>query len=174
MVSNIGKIGRNEYAVLSHPIDLMVILIISTVIITFFCFSIQNLIENTHLHQVEHEVSMILTEATNMYEYATEGSMVTLQVNFPVSMHFIVFGALPMNGTNEPINRTLDETTNNNYYFAMDDGTVRTFHCSARFSGENLTQIAVFYPGSYDITMKLCNNGGKTYVTMYEKHECLC
>jgi hypothetical protein len=106
-----------------------------------------------------------------MFEYADNGSIVTVHVEFPTSMRFIVFGHLPSNNTSEPANLTLDEKTSNNYYFVMNDGTLRIFHSNARFSNHNMTQIAVFYSGAYDITMELCQKKGKSYVAMYERYK---
>jgi hypothetical protein len=115
---------------------------------------------------VECEIDKILIEAANMFEYADNGSIVTIPVEFPSSMQFIVFGYLSRNDTNEPTNLTLDEKTSNNYLYVMNDGTLRTFHSNARFSNHNMTQIAIFHSGKYDITLELCQLEGKTYVTM--------
>ena len=157
----------DENAVLGQPVYLLVVIIIAAAIITLFSLSLQNIIMDSQIHQVEHEIDTILTEATNMFEYADEGSMVTVHVEFPTALQFIVFGGLPTNGTTEPTNLTLDENTNNNYYYVMNDGTLRLFHSNARFSSENLTQMAVFHTGTYDLTLELCYNDGKTYVTIY-------
>jgi hypothetical protein len=101
-----------------------------------------------------------------MFEYADNESFRSLSVEFPPSIRFIVFGQVPRNGTNEPTNLTLDENTSNNYYYVMDDGTVRTFHSNARFSNCNMTQMVLFHSGTYDITLELCQKEGKTYLTM--------
>jgi hypothetical protein len=102
-----------------------------------------------------------------MFEYADEGALVTVHVEFPTSMRFLVFGGLPTNGTTEPTNLTLNETTSNNYYYVMCDGTLHTFHTNARFSSSNLTQMAVFHSGTYDLTLELYHDGDKTYVKIY-------
>jgi len=158
----------DENAVLGQPVYLLVVIIIAAAIITLFSLSLQNIIMDSQTHQVEHEIDTILTEATNMFEYADEGSMVTVHVEFPTTLRFIVFGGLPTNGTLEPTNLALDENTNNNYYYVMNDGTLRLFHSNARFSAENLTQMAVFHTGIYDLTLELCYYDEKTYVTIYE------
>jgi hypothetical protein len=137
-------LSGNKTAVIGQPIGLLVIL-------------------------MEREINTILTDASNMYEYATEGSTNTLHVEFPVSLRFIVFGALPRNGILEPTDFSLDENTSNNYYFVMNDGTLKIFHSNARFSSRNLTQIALFHSGTYDITLELCSKEGKSYVTMYSR-----
>jgi len=157
----------DENAVLGQPVYLLVVIIVAAAIITLFSLSLQNIIMDSQIHQVEHEIDTILTEATNMFEYADEGSMAIVHVEFPMALQYIVFGGLPTNGTIEPTNLTLDENTNNNYYFVMNDGTLRLFHSNARFSSENLTQMAVFHSGTYDLTLELYHNGGKTYVTIY-------
>jgi hypothetical protein len=159
----------NKKAVVGQPIGLLIILIIAAIIMTLLSFSIQNLLEDSQIHQVEREINTILTDASNMYEYATEGSTDTLHVEFPMSLRFIVFGTLPRNGILEPTDLSLDENTTNNYYFVMNDGTLKIFHSNARFSSRNLTQIALFHSGAYDITLELCSKEGKSYVTMYSR-----
>jgi hypothetical protein len=156
-------------AVVGQPIGLLVILIITTIIITLFSLSIQNLLKDSQIHQMEQEINTILTDASNMYEYAAEGSMDILHIEFPLSLRFIVFGALPRNGMLEPTDLSLDENTSNNCYFVMNDGTLKIFHSNARFSSSNLTQMALFHSGTYDITLELCSNEGKSYVTMYSR-----
>jgi hypothetical protein len=159
-------LSDDQDAVVGQPLGLLVILIIASVIIASLCLSIPHLIQESQIQIVEREIDKILVEATNMFEYANNGSIVTIPVEFPSSMQFIVFGYLPRNGTNEPTNLTLEEKTSNNYYYVMNDGTLRTFHSNARFSNHNMTQIVIFYSGNYDITLELCPMGGKTYVTM--------
>jgi hypothetical protein len=157
----------DERAVIGQPIYLLVALIVAAAIIAFFTLSIQQTAMNSQRNQVEHEVDKILIEATNMFEYAEEGTFVTIHVEFPATMRFLVFGGLPTNGTMEPTNLTLNETTSNNYYFVMIDGTLHTFHVNARFSSDNLTQISVFHSGTYDLALDLSHDGEKTYVKIY-------
>jgi len=159
-------LSDDQDAVVGQPLGLLVILIVASAIIASLCLSIPNLIKESQIQKVECEIDKILIEATNMFEYADNGSIVTIPVEFPSSMQFIVFGYLPRNGTNEPTNLTLEEKTSNNYFYVMNDGTLRTFHSNARFSNRNMTQIAIFHSGNYDITLELCQMGGKTYVTM--------
>lgn len=153
-------------AVIGQPISLLVILLVAGFITTLLCLSIPNLMKESQIQKVESEIDRILTEATNMFEYADNESFRSLSVEFPPSIRFIVFGQVPRNGTNEPTNLTLDENTSNNYYYVMDDGTVRTFHSNARFSNRNMTQMILFHSGTYDITLELCQKEGKTYLTM--------
>jgi hypothetical protein len=163
-----NPLSGEENAVLGQPVYLLVVIIIAVAIITLFSLSLQNTIMDSQIHQVEHEIDTIMTEAANMFEYADEGSMATVHVEFPAALQFIVFGGLPTNGTGEPTNLTLDENTNNNYYYVITDGTLRVFHSNARFSSKNLAQMAIFHTGTYDLTLELCYNDGKTYVTIYE------
>lgn len=102
-----------------------------------------------------------------MFEYADEGTLVTVHVEFPDSMKYVVFGGMPKNGNDEPVNLFLDENTSNNYYFVMNDGTISTFHSIVRFSSYNETTITLFHPGIYDLTLELQYVGGKSYVKIY-------
>jgi hypothetical protein len=118
--SKVHLLFSDEDAVVGQPVALLVIIIVAGVIITLLCLSIPNLMKDAQIHKVEGEIDRILIEATNMFEYADNGSIVTIPVQFPTSLRFIVFGYLPSNGTNEPANLTLDEKTSNNYYYRID------------------------------------------------------
>jgi hypothetical protein len=158
---------RRDYAVLGQPIYLLVIITIAAVIIGVLAVSLQQIVADTQIHQIEQELDRMTTEATQMFEYADEGTFITLRIEFPISLRFVVFGGFPSNGTTEPSFLTLDENTSNNYYFVMTDGTLRTYHSNVRFSNQNLTQMVVLHPGVYDLTLELCSSGGKTYVAIY-------
>lgn len=161
-----GKFLKNEYAMLGQPFRLAIVIIITAVIILLFYISLQSLIAGSDHHQIEQQLQKILLEASAMFEHADEGSYITLQVTFPKSLRFLVFGHLPNNNTLEPVNTTLNENTSNNGYYLMTDGTMCSFHSQARFSDSTMTHIAVFYPGSYTIILELRKQGGKIYVTL--------
>ncbi len=161
-----NTLSKNQYAVLGQPFHLVVVFFTVTAIIIVFSLSLQNLITESHNHQIEQQIQEVLIEAAIMFENADEGSKVMFQVSFPSTVRYIVFGHLPRNNTLLPVNKILDENTSNNCYYVMTDGTVRSFHSNARFSDSTMTQIAVFYPGTYTITLELRTEGGKTYVTM--------
>lgn len=161
---------RNEQAVIGQPFHLIIVLIITTIILGIFVHSILYTTQESQLHQVYHELNTIMTDATEMFEYADEGSMKTLHVEFPSSMHLLVFGALPLKNLSHQTNLTLQENTSNNYYVVMADGTIYTFHSNARFSGKIPSVSAMLGPGSYTIVLKLIRNEGKTYVQIYQQY----
>jgi len=82
-------------------------------------------------------------------------------------MKYLVFGGLPQNGIAEPTNLTFKENTSNSYYFVMNDGRILTAHSPVRFSSDDINEIAVFYPGVYDVTLELDKVDGGTYVKIY-------
>ena len=157
----------DEKAVIGQPIYLLIAGIVTAVIIALFLVSFQSITTESQIHMVDHEIDKILTQSTTMFEYANEGTLVTVHVDFPSSMRFIVFGSLPRNDTRQPTNLSINETTSNNYYYVMGDGTIHTGHSIARFSAENKTQIALLHTGSYDLKLELCSDGEKTYVKIY-------
>ena len=158
---------NNKDAIMGLPIYLIVAIITATAVIAMLVLSMHHITTETQIHQVEYEIQRITSEAENMFEYADEGTLVTVHVEFPNSMKFVVFGDLPKNGNTKPVNLSLDENTSNNYYFVMNDGTISTFHSIVRFSSHNETTIALFHPGIYDLTLELCYVGGKSYVKIY-------
>ena len=159
---------NNERAIIGLPIYLLVALIVTTTILAIFTLSIMNTTQESQIYQLNHEIDKIITQATNMFEYADSGSTVTIPVVFPSSMRYLVFGDLPRNGIDIPDNLTLYENTSNNYYFVMNDGSVFTYHSNARFSGKNETTFAIFHPGTYNIVLELTQYRGKTYVKVYK------
>ena len=158
---------NNDDAVLGLPIYLMVAIISAAAVIAMLVLSMHHITAESQTYQVEYEIQRIISEAENMFEYADEGTLVTVHVEFPDSMSFVVFGDLPENGNAEPGDLTLDENTSNNYYFVMNDGTLSTYHSIARFSSDDETTIALFHSGIYDLTLELYYTGGKTYVKIY-------
>ena len=157
----------DQKAVMGLPLFLTVATIIASIILAVFIYSLINIQRDSQKNQIEYQIDQIVAEAKNMYEYADEGSLTHKRVDFPGIMKMLVFGALPTQDESISPNSTIDENTSNNYYYIMDNGEIFTFHSSVRFSDENTTKRAVLYPGSYEITLELQTQDGKTYVTIY-------
>ncbi|MDH7516823.1 MAG: hypothetical protein QHH19_00490 [Candidatus Thermoplasmatota archaeon] len=159
----------NKEAVMGLPIYLIVAIIVASAITAVLSISIYNVYVDSQFHKTQQEVNKIVYEAENMFEYADEGTMITIKCEFPSYMKFVVFGGLPKNKTNEINDLTLDENTSNNYFFVMNNGEISVSHSTARFSGKNTNQVAVFYPGIYDLKLELVKEvDGKTYVKIYK------
>jgi hypothetical protein len=160
---------HDDKAVMGLPTYILVSITAATIVIAILLIALYGILSDSQFHQVEHELDKIISDAGNMFEYADEGTMITVHVEFPSYMRFIVFGSLPKNGgISEPDNITLDETTSNNYYFVMNDGRIITAHSNARFSGKNTSEMAVFHAGTYDLKLELVKEvDGRTYVKIY-------
>jgi len=158
----------DDTAVVGLPVYLLIVIIIACIIFGVFAFSIYKMHNDAQVDVVRSEIEKITSEAENMFEYANEGSLVTVHVDFPDSMGFLVFGSLPENGVMEPTEHSLDEGVSNCYYFVMDDGTIETHSSNARFSGESVDEIALLGPGSYDLRIELERVGDKSYVKIYQ------
>jgi hypothetical protein len=163
----LSSVSRDNTAVLGQPLYLLIVILVSAIIIGVLVLSVEQLMNASTIHQIEHEIDRVVTEATNMFEYADEGTRVTLQVQFPCSLRFVVFGGLPTNGIFEPDLRMLNESTSNNYYFVMEDGSIHTYHSNVRFSNQNFTQIILLHSGVYTLTLEVGSYEEKTYVAMY-------
>lgn len=151
------------------PIYIIVAIIVAAAIIAILSIAIYNVSLDSQFHKVQQEINKIVSEAENMFEYADEGTMITIHSEFPPAMKFAVFGSLPKNESNEINDFTLNENTSNNYFFVMNNGKISTYHSNARFSSKNTEQIAVLYPGSYDLKLELVKEfDGKTYVKIYK------
>jgi len=157
----------NNKAVLGMPVYLLVALVVAGVIIGLFAIAIFNSIKSSQTDQIKSEIEKIITEAENMFEYADEGTLITVSVDFSNSLSFVVFGSMPQNGAQRPADFTLDEDMSNNYYFVTDDGIISSYSSNARFSSEDISKIAFFGPGSYDLSLELVNVGGISYVKIY-------
>jgi hypothetical protein len=159
----------NKEAVMGLPIYIIVAIVVATAIIAILSISIYNASLDLQFHKTQQEINKIVSEAENMFEYADEGTMITIHSEFPSSMKFAVFGGLPKNKTNEINDLTLNENTSNNYFFVMNNGKISIHHSNARFSSKNTGQIAIFYPGTYDLKLELVKEtDGKTYVKIYK------
>ena len=158
---------NNNDAVLGLPIYLIIAIVSAATVIAMLVLSMHQITIESQTHQVEYEIQRIISEAENMFEYADDGTLVTVHVEFPSSMKYVVYGDLAENGNVEPINFSLDENTSNNYYFVMNDGTRMAFHSNARFSSNATTTIALFPSGVYDLSLELDTTGDKTYVKIY-------
>ncbi|MBN1281296.1 MAG: hypothetical protein JXA00_06570 [Candidatus Thermoplasmatota archaeon] len=153
-----------EDAVMGLPLYLTVVFIVAAVILASFALASYHLTMQSQAHQVEELLDRIVAEAETMYEYAEEGTLVSFPVTFPSALRYAVFGGLPENGIDEPVDLSLDEATSNNYYYVLTDGTRAVFHSAARFSGANISQIALLHPGCYTLAIELDSHKGVSYV----------
>jgi len=159
----------DKKAVMGLPIYIMVAIIVAAAIIAILLIGIYNVSLDSQFYKTQQEINKIISEAENMFEYADEGTMITIHSEFPSSMKFAVFGGLPKNKMNELNDLTLDDNTSNNYFFVMNNGKILVSHSNARFSNKNTDQISVFYPGVYDLKLELVKEfDGKTYVKIYQ------
>jgi competence protein ComGC len=94
-------------AVVGQPISLLMVLIVAGIITTLLCLSIPYLMKESQIQNVEGEIDRILIEATNMFEYADNGSLRTISVEFPSSLH----GMVPMNQQISPSTKIPPTTT---------------------------------------------------------------
>jgi len=159
----------DNFGVISMPIYLIIAIIVSTIIIGLFSLSIYNMINQSKKDIAIKEIEKIVSEAENMFEYADEDTELTISVNFPDSLSFVVFGSLPRNATLCPKNFILDEKTSNNYYYVMSDGSIKSFSSHVRFCGFEIDNISVLHYGSYDLVLKLEKVGEHSYVKIYNK-----
>jgi len=159
----------DKEAIMGLPIYIMVAITVAATIIAILSIAIYNVSLDSQFHKTQQEINKIVSEAENMFEYADEGTMVTIHSEFSSSMKFAVFGGLPKNETNEMNDLKLDENTSNNYFFVMNNGKISIAHSNARFSSKNTEQIVVLYPGVYDLRLELIKEvDGKTYVKIYQ------
>ena len=157
----------SDDAVVGLPTYLTVAVIIAAVILAVFSISVYGLLSDSQMHQIKCEIDKIVSEAENMFEYADEGTAITLHIIFPNSMKYVVFGSLPNNSNSEPVDLELDENTSNNYYFVTNDGDISIGHSHARFSSNDTSKISVFHSRTYDLKLELENVNGTTYVKVY-------
>ena len=160
---------NNNQALIGFPVYLLVAIIVGSIVFGVFIFSILKMHQDAQVDLVQTELEKISAEAENMFEYADSGTLVTVEVDFPDSLSFVVFGDLPENGRSIPTDLTLDKDTSNCYFFVMDDGTIKTFSSNARFCGETTTEAALFYPGRYLLDVELIEEGGSSFVSISKK-----
>jgi len=159
-------IYKNEFAVVGTPVYLTVAIITASAIFSIFTYSIITVLEESQTDIVKKQIDKIISEAENMFEYAESGSKTKINIDFPESMNFAVFGSTPKN-ISQPDKLELNENISNNYYFVMQNKEICTYSSNARFCGETVDKIAVLLHGEYSICLELMHSGGKTYVKIY-------
>ncbi len=157
---------ENEFAVIGTPTNLMISIITASVICSILLYSIITLSEESQTHLVKKQIDKIRSDAENMFEYANSGSKLKIDVKFPESMRFAVFGKIP-DDTLKPSNFELDKNMSNNYYFIMENGDICTYSSNARFCGNSTDRVAVLNNGEYSIYLELVCQDGMTYVKIY-------
>jgi hypothetical protein len=159
--------SSDEDAVIGQPIFLLIAAVVSVIIIAILLVTLSTRTIESQRYTVEHEIDKILSQATMMFDYSDEGTFVTIHVDFPSTMRFIVFGSLPQNGTEQPTNLSLNTSMSNNYYYVMVDGIIQAGHTNVCFSAKNSSRLALFHSGSYYLNLELVREGGTTYVKVY-------
>ena len=157
---------KNEFGVLGTPVYITVAIITTSVICSIFVYSLLNIVEESQTDIVKKQIEKIINEAENMFEYADSGSKTKVNVDFPESMNFAVFGTMPDN-ISKPSNLELNENKSNNYYFVMQNKEICTYSSNARFCGESNDKIAILHHGKHSTCLELVSFDGKTYVKIY-------
>lgn len=159
----------DDRAIVGMPVYLLVAIATSSIIFAVFSLSILHITKNADLDSVKKEVEKIVSEAENMFEYADSGTVLIINVNLQSSLNKLVFGSIPKKNIFDDKDIIFDENISNNYFFVMDDGTIEVYSSNARFTGENIGQVALLKSGSYNIVLELTKSEGKTYVKIYQK-----
>jgi len=158
----------NTTAIMGYPVYLTVALVVTAAVLGVFIQATLFINSEAEEHAIIQEIHKIATEAQNMYEYADEGTRVTVHLDLPSSLSFAVFGDVPLDGCTQPttLTRTLEETlyTSNHYYYIMNNGKMQMFHLPARFCGSTKDSIFLLEPGGYDLTLELVKLEGETFV----------
>lgn len=159
----------NDLGVLGLPVYLLVAIVVSVVVLSIFVLGVVNMSDDVQPDLVRTEIEKITSECENMFEYADSGTIVTVSVDFPSSMSFVVFGSMPVSGSKVPVSLRQDSKLCNNYYFVMDNGEVFQYYSNVRFQGESDSMFALFHDGSFVLTLELVEVGGSSFVKIYEK-----
>jgi len=160
---------KANFATIAMPVFLLVVILSATLIIYIFSISVRDVIKNSEETKIKNQIEKIVTEAENMYEYAESGTILTINVDFPKALRFIIFGGLPTNGNNEPTNMKINEQTSNNYYYVISDNRIFTYSSNARFSGFSIDEMCLLEHGNYCLKIELVQNDGRSYVKIYRK-----
>jgi len=157
----IRRLRWQQQAVFGLPIYLTVVVVVLSVISFFLYGSLQETLRTQDIHHCTEEIQRILSEATHMYTYGSDTARATLSLDVPSSIQVLVFGGLPKNESMEVIH---DQTTESNYFYTTDDGSLVTGHAQARFCGQTTSSAATFPPGHYHVTLELLMTTEGPYV----------
>lgn len=151
-----SSIAFDCHALLGYPMYLGVALLVTSAVLGVFVQSTMIMTQEADDHLVLQELQRLVVEAENMYEYADQGSRVTLHLHLPSSFYFAVFGDNPRSDWSYPA--SLDRShsmTSNQWYYVMNSGQSSVFHSSVRFCGTTDETIAILGPGELTVVLEL-------------------
>lgn len=142
------RLWKNEKGVFELPMQYTVAIIVASIAIAIISFAGYQLWKDMQVKEAVKEVDKIVKEAELMYNTADEGTVQTIDINFPSGMKKVVFGSS-------------DPYAANLYYVLMDWGENKSFHAhNVRFMGNSNGRV-ILYEGVNRVTLELMNNGGK-------------
>ena len=168
------KFSLDESAVEGLPVRLTVTVILFSVILALSARALYHFVSDENEKKLMGELDMIEKHASIIYMNGGardmndlegfSGTIEKINVHIPDNIAFAVFGGMPTKDGKPP--ETMDEHSDNVYYYILNDGRVQTRSSVARFSANvtGLNKPLVLYPGEYELTLELVRNNNGTYV----------
>jgi len=142
---------KDEKGVSELPTQYMVAIIVAAIAIAVIGVAGYHLWKDMQIKEAVKEVDRIVREAELMYNTADEGTVQTLDINFPSGMKEVVFGSE-------------NQYISNHYYILMNWGENKSFHAQdVHFTGDDKGR-AIVRGGINSITLELINIDGGRYV----------
>ena len=146
-----NRLWNDEKGAFGLPVQYMVALIVAGMSIAIISIAGYTLWKDMQVKEAVKEVDRIVKEAELMYNTADEGTVQTIDVNFPSGMKKAVFGSE-------------NQYASNHYYILMDWGENKSFYAQhVRFIGGDNGEV-VLYGGIGRVTLKLIDGDGDKYV----------
>lgn len=138
------SIWRETKGVFELPVQYMVAIVVAAIAIGIVSFAGYHLWRDMQTDKAVKEVNRIVSEATSMYATADEGTIQTMNVDFPAGMKKACFGS------SDPRNA-------NHYYIVMDWGENRSFYAT----DTNFSHCSILHEGISSVQLELIEEDGK-------------
>jgi len=159
---------RENKAVIGIPTYLLVIIIVTAVITGMLAIGITSLQRNLCRQQVINQINTIVNKAEVISAASYDETVLTFKVTFPKDMKKAVFGALPINKS-ENITFHQNILTEKSLCVLFDDNHRFIKHSPVRFCDRSGKSYATLSSGSYHLVLEVTQMNGESYVKIYQQ-----
>lgn len=136
---------RKQDAVISIPMSLCIILIISIVIVSLYAIGSSIVVTFYQEEQIRQSISNVVEEVSIMTAFSSQGSQITMSLSFPPVVDSVVFGC-------DSVQRMKNISFQSRSCITVlyKSGKQKIMHCSIPFC-DNKQDPLLFHSGTYHV-----------------------
>lgn len=149
---------RKQDAVISIPMSLCIILIISIVIISLYAMGSSMVVTFYQEEQIRQSISNVVEEVSIMTAFSSQGSQITMSLSFPPIVDSIVFGC-------DSVQRMQNISFQSRSCITVlyNSGKQKIIHCPVPFC-DNKQDPLLFHSGTYQVLFSIGYINGEVVV----------